>query len=267
MKNSEKATVILQDIAKRFSEKEFAGTCAKIFINATDIPSASWSLGNQLLMLFSGTTDARGYNQWRKVYRNVKKGSKAIYILVPMQKKIIDKETEDSKMVTIGFRGIPVFAYEDTDGMPLKEYIPKTLPPLFGLAEKNGIDVIWKNSHHGEYGSINPKSKDMTLSTESPDTFLHEMVHWYDNKNQKLKLGQDPEQETVAQLGACVLAKMYGYDAEIYTWNYIASYVESDAPQDVGQMCFRVLSRVQKAINAILEDAESLPVIVVPSSK
>lgn len=272
MKNSEKATVLLNDIADLFSRKEFAGTCAKAFINAPDVPSSSWSLGNQILMLFSGTTDARGYLQWQKVGRHVKKGVKAIYILVPMQKKVNcnnndnndnkkheNKEEEGTKKtITIGFRGMPVFRYEDTEGTPLTEYTPKTFPPLFGLAEKNGIDVRWKKSHHGEYGSINLDSKNMTLSTESPDTYLHELVHWYDNKNVKLRPGQNPEEETVAQLGACVLAKMYGYDSEKYTWNYIASYVGSKSPQDVGQMCFRVLGRVQKAILAILKDAESL---------
>lgn len=255
--NSQKATELLKDIAKMFSQKEFPATCAKALINAPEIPSSAWSLGNQLLMLFSGTADARGYRQWGKVYRNVKKGSKAIYILVPMQKKITDKKTDEDRMLTIGFRGMPVFRYEDTEGMPLKEYKPETLPPLFHLAERNGIDIRWKNSDHGEYASIDVNSDKMTLSTEAPDTFLHELVHWYDNKNIKLKPGQDTEQETVAQLGACVLAKMYGYNVENYTWNYIAGYVQSDSPQKVGQMCFRVLGRVQKAITAILADAKS----------
>ena len=260
MKNSEKATVLLKNIVELFSKKEFAGTCAKVFINAKDIPSSSWSLGNQILMLFSRTNDARGYRQWEQEKRHVKKGSKAIYILVPMQKKIKDKNKDEDKIITIGFRGMPVFRYEDTEGESLKEYTPKVLPPLFDLAEKNNISVRWKNTRYGEYGSINLESKGMTLSTESPDTFLHELVHWYDNKNVKLKPGQDPIQETVAQLGACVLAKMYGYNSERYTWNYIAGYTGSDSPQDVGQMCFKVLSRVQKAITAILKDAESIPI-------
>ena len=258
MKNSEKATAILQSIAEKFSEKEFPETCAKAFINATEIPSASWSLGNQVAMFLAKTTDARGYRQWEQAKRYVKKGSKAIYILVPMLKKIKDKDQD--KTIIIGFRGMPVFRYEDTDGAPLDVYAPKVLPPLFGLAAKNGIDVTWINSKMGEYGSINPQSKEITLSTEAPDTFLHEMVHWYDNKTTKLKTEQDPEQETVAQLGACVLAKMYGYDSESYTWNYIASYVKAESAQDVGQMCFRVLGRVQKIITAILDDAESISV-------
>ncbi len=267
MKNSEKATVLLKEIAEVFSKKEFASNCAKVFINAkeNDIPSSSWSMGNQLLMLFSGTDDARGYRQWGQVKRHVKKGSKAIYILVPMVKKIKDKKTDEERTVTIGFRGVPVFRYEDTEGEALKAYTPRTLPPLFGLAEKNGIDVRWTNTKQGEYGSMNHTDKSMTLSTEAPDTFLHELMHWYDGKNVKMVNGQDPEQETVAQLGACVLAKLYGYDSESYTWNYIASYAKAESPQDVGQMCFKVLSRVQKAITAILDDAESLPALKVPS--
>ena len=256
--SSEKATELLKNIVAVFSQTKFPNICAKAMINAPEIPSSAWSLGNQILMLLSETTDARGYRQWAKVYRNVKKGSKAIYILVPMQKKITDKKTDEDKMMTIGFKGMPVFRYEDTEGMQLKKYNPKVLPPLFHLAEKNGIDIRWKNSDNGEYASIDVNSNKMTLSTEAPDTFLHELVHWYDNKDVKLKPGQDPEQETVAHLGACVLAKMYGYDVERYTWNYIARYVQSDSPQKVGQMCFRVLGRVQKSINAILEDAEKM---------
>jgi hypothetical protein len=254
--NSEKADLLLEDIAKMFSTKEFPDMCAKAFItNATDKPSSSWSIGNQILMIFSGTCDARGFRQWEQAKRHVRKGAKAIYILAPIQKKVKAKDSDEDKIVTIGFRGMPVFRYEDTEGQPLKEFVPAKLPPLFGLAEKNGISVAWKNSSHGEYGSIDIINKSMILCTESPDTFLHELVHWYDAKNEKLKPGQDQEQETVAQLGACVLAKMYGYDTERYTWNYIASYANTDSPQEVGQMCFKVLGMVQKAINAILDDA------------
>lgn len=260
MTSTERATALLQNIVTLFSKESLPEMCAKTFINAPETPSSSWSMSNQLLMLMSGTTDARGYRQWGKVYRNVKKGSKAIYILVPMQKKIKDeKDDGKEKMIVVGFRAMPVFRYEDTEGIPLEEYKPKALPPLFHLAEKNGINVTWQNSEGGEYGSINIKSGSMTLSTESPDTFLHELVHWYDNKSVKLKRGQDPEQETVAQLGACVLAKMYGYDATQYTWGYIASYTGSKSPEKIGQMCVKVLNRVQKAITAILEDAEGKP--------
>lgn len=258
MSNTKKAASLLQDFAQRFSEKEFPDKCAKTFISAPDLPSSSWSLGNRILMMFGETSDARGFRQWQKAGRYVKKGAKAMYILVPMHKKITDKETDEERTVIVGFRGAPVFRYEDTEGAALKEYKPRALPPLYGLAKKNNVDIQWKSSGHGEYGSMSIDGKRMTLSTESPDTFLHELMHLYDGKQNKLVGGQDPVQETVAQLGACVLAKLYGYDVEDYTWNYISAYADSKNPQEIGAMCFKTLGRVQKVIDAILSDAESL---------
>ena len=252
------ADKILARMVEEFSQKQFPLLCAKSFISAPEIPSSSWSLGNQIVMRMSETEDARGYNQWRKVYRNVKKGAKSIHILVPASKKIINQDDEEQIILT-GFVSSPVFRYEDTEGMPLPEYKPAVLPPLLNLAKKEGIDVKWENSRFGEYGSINTADAEMTLSTESIDTFLHELIHWYDKKNVSVwKNGQDPEQETVAQLGACVLSEMYGYDAKDFTWNYIASYAKSSSPQVVGKMCFKVLGRVQKTINNILNDARLL---------
>lgn len=47
-------------------------------------PSDGWSFLNRLTMLMSSTKDARGFNQWKKCSRHVKKGAKAIYILAPI---------------------------------------------------------------------------------------------------------------------------------------------------------------------------------------
>ena len=262
VRTSEKAREILLELAEKFGKTEFVDSSAKLLIDARAFakPSSSWSLGNQLAMYFHDTLDARGYNQWYKVGRYVKKGAKAIYILGPMTRKIKPEKDEEERTIITGFRAIPVFRFEDTEGEPLKEYKPEKLPPLYGLAEKNGITVQYTDSSHGEYGSICIPEKHMTLSTESPDTFLHELMHLYDDKRMKLKPGQDPIQETVAQLGACVLAKMYGYDVAAHTWNYIAAYTGSKDPKVVGNMCFKVLQRVQLAINKILDDAKELDI-------
>ena len=68
-------------------------------------PSENWSATNQRLMLCAGTEDARGYQQWRKAGRQVRKGSKAIRIFVPRKRK------DD----TVYFHMACVFAFEDTD--------------------------------------------------------------------------------------------------------------------------------------------------------
>ena len=40
-------------------------------------PSDSWSLFNRLIMFMNNTCDARGFRQWEKVGRKIKKGSRA----------------------------------------------------------------------------------------------------------------------------------------------------------------------------------------------
>jgi len=51
-------------------------------------PSDAWSFFNRLIMLMNNTEDARGFRQWQKVGRRVKKGAKAFYILAPIRKKV-----------------------------------------------------------------------------------------------------------------------------------------------------------------------------------
>ena len=89
----------LNKLVQLFQTKEIPGLLAKCVINSPEKPSARWSFGNQLLMLFHGTTDARGFRQWQQVNRYVKKGSHAFYILGPIvrQKEIEDEITHSSQ--------------------------------------------------------------------------------------------------------------------------------------------------------------------------
>ena len=121
-------------------------------------PSHSWSLGNQILMLANNTEDARGFKQWQEVERNVTKGAKAFYILAPIIRKVTtkeieadkttgkEKEVEKEKTFIRGFKGIPVFKVEDTDGKPLPaiDYQPAELPPLWEAAKGLGLEVNYK---------------------------------------------------------------------------------------------------------------------------
>lgn len=261
--SSEKAQIELKKIVDLFSSQELIGTFKKAYISTEGKPSKKWSMGNKIIMLMSGTSDARGYNQWFKVGRHVKKGTKAIYILGPKKvtiKKIDKTSGEESKEpIIVGFLSIPVFRYEDTDGIPLPEYKPSVVPKLLDVAAKWGIKVVYDTSDHGEYGSIGVDGKQITLSTEDVDTYFHELVHAGHMKFEKLKPGQYAEQEAIAQLGACVLAKMYGYDVVNDTYKYIALYAESNKPEVVGKLCLRVLAKVEKILDLILSTTDDKP--------
>lgn len=258
-RNSSTAKTVLTGLVGRMASGDLPAAIAKSYIQAGDVPSSKWSRCNRILVALSGTADARGYRQWESVGRHVRRGARAAYILAPL---LVPRKDEDGRKtdekIMVGFRAVPVFRYEDTEGEPLKSYEPRELPPLFGLAEYNGIDVRYANTSGGEYGSMDVDSGHMTLSTESPDTYLHELVHWYDLRDRDDRVnGQDEIQETVAQLGACALAAMYGIDVSGWTAKYIARYAgcsEKDSDR-IGRQCLRVIDRTCDAIERMLEDA------------
>ena len=86
-------------------------------------------------MFLSGTMDARGYRQWQRANRYVKKGSKALYIIVSYI-KVIEDELDERQHALKGFGLSPVFAVENTEGSDL-EYENIELPdvPLMRRAE------------------------------------------------------------------------------------------------------------------------------------
>ena len=88
---------VLNTILEKFNSGEVPEVVAYSMFPIPDIPSAKWSILNRILMFIAGTADARGYKQWLKVNRYVKKGSKALYIVVPYIKKTEDEETGEEK--------------------------------------------------------------------------------------------------------------------------------------------------------------------------
>ena len=264
---------ILQELVQLFSTKELPAICARQFINAFEKPSDSWSLGNQIIMWLHRTQDARGYRQWQEVGRYVRKGTHGFDILGPVyiwkREKEQDKETgeytEIERKVLVGFKTIRVHPVENTDGKALPEYKPKSPPPLLNVATAWKIHVNYENTRKdGAYGYFDPTNNKIALGTEDVSTFFHELGHAGHSKIEKLKGGQDVEQEAIAELTACTLAKVYGYNVEGQAWNYIARYAGERSPQAVGQLCFRILHKVQAIIQLILKEAEKQTIAPIP---
>ncbi len=239
---------VMSDLMESFKGGDLPEAVARTYIQFPDVPCTKYSIVNRLLILFAQTSDARGYRQWESVGRHVCKGSKAFYIFVPKIVRDKDEDGMENSRCT-GFVMIPMFRYEDTEGDPLPEHTPATIPPLMDVAEKAGIRVTWGRSSHGEYGYFCPGTNSIGLSSEDPKTFFHELVHAYDNQAAKLKGGQDPVQECVAEFGACVLARVFGIPVDKWSYDYIGSYND-----DVPNMCQKVLTRVDGIVRRILAD-------------
>lgn len=100
---TEKMRQVLDVILEKFRTGEVPEAVAMIMFPIPDLPSSKWSLLNRTLMFFAGTQDARRYRQWMQAKRNVKKGTKALRILLPYFKKVENEETGDDKQVLVGF--------------------------------------------------------------------------------------------------------------------------------------------------------------------
>lgn len=229
------------------------------------IPSDSWSLGNRILMALQGTEDARGFKQWQEVGRSVTKGAKAIYILAPINRTIaerkIDQETGEEviekKLIPIGFRSIPVFRFEDTNGKPLPEqaaYDPQKAPPLHQVAEAFGVENVIYSPFSGNcYGFYTwTGGKKIVLHTHDVRTWFHELGHAIHDTFHPLQGGQVPEQEIVAELFAAAMCELHGIRGyHQYSWDYMKHY-SGDDPAKTMQSILRIISDVEECINRVM---------------
>ncbi|MCE2498900.1 MAG: hypothetical protein J4F28_07965 [Nitrosopumilaceae archaeon] len=83
----------MEQFVGRMASGDLPAAIAKSCIHVDeDMPSSKWNRCNRILMMLSGTSDARGYRQWGEVGRHVRKGSRAVYILAPRIVKVSDKD-------------------------------------------------------------------------------------------------------------------------------------------------------------------------------
>ncbi len=248
-----------------FERGDLPAAIAQTVIHAkeTAAPMSRWSLGNQLLCVSAGTTDARGYRQWQEVGRQVRKGAKAIYILGPVTRKITETDAdgnEAERIIIVGFKAIPVFAVEDTEGANLEtyDYSPEQLPPLREVAEAYGVRVDYGPCLGDYRGYFSPSGNRIMLCTHDVRTWFHELAHAVHNTfRPKQGRGQESDRECVAETVAATLCHLYGYTGYIYHgYEYIKGYAKDG---NVGKAIMQVLADVQRTLTLILEAADSDP--------
>lgn len=252
----DRAAEALADIVQMFESGTLPEAIAqtRLLRERDDRPLCTWSLGNQLLTFFAGTDDARGFRQWQDAGRKVKKGARAFTILAPCTRKVADTDAttgeETSRVVVVGFKGIPVFRIEDTEGDPIEypDYEPAERPPLAEVAERLGVQVRYLPSGGSARGSYSLTSGDITLATHDVDTFFHELAHAAHATVEPLKGGQQARQEIIAETVSAVLCRLYGYDGYIAeAFDYVAFY-----GKDPGKSVVQVIATVGKVLDVIL---------------
>ncbi len=248
---------VLNVIVEKFKSGEIPAAIAMATFPVPDTPSSKWSFTNRTLMFLAGTADARGFRQWKQVNRWVKKGAKAIYILVPCFKKKTDDETGEEREVLRSFKPTPVFMYEDTEGEEL-DYKNIDLPslPLLDKAREWGLCVKAIPGNYRFRGYYSPERREIALATPEEKTFFHELAHASHEKMRGgLSSGQDPLQEIVAELSAQALCALVGKQTNDTTGNsfrYIERYAKKVkmAPHSA---CLKVLAETENVLNLILK--------------
>ena len=216
---TDQAKKILEDLMREVTaEKAVNFIMGKVFSDGVNIPVRKWSHLNQFITFLHGTTDARGYRQWQEAGRNVKKGAKAVYILVPMLYKVKDKAEDEEEKELKGFKAMPVFRVEDTEGKELdyvenlREFDPASLP-LIDVAQALGVTVsaglTWDSG-----GWFRPKDNSITMGSNDGQVFLHELSHAVDNALPE-KNADYAFNEIVAELSAAFLCRLYGYPCSV----------------------------------------------------
>ena len=220
---------------------------------AANIPSSKWSLINRIVMLLSDTQDARGFRQWKEVNRYVKKGAKAIHILVP---RIVKRENDegDEEERLAGFMARPVFRKEDTEGETV-EYERVELPnlPLMEKAKEWGISVKSIPGNQSYYGYFSRQKKEIGLASKEETVFFHELAHAAHKRLAGTNKSQNWKKEIVAELAAAVICQIVGKTSKFLGTNY--KYIEHYAKKanlSPVQGCLKVISDVEKVLGLIL---------------
>ncbi len=251
---------VVQELLSMFERQDFPEQVALTIIHRKKgeslLPSDKWSITNRVIMHVIGNTeDARGYKQWQSVGRQVKKGSKAFSIIAPLTKKAHNDETGEDEVVVFGYRSVPVFRLEDTDGAEIAtvDYTPEKLPPFLDVAEKIGIKVRWKPAYIGAYGYYRLSDKSITLCSQDYVVYFHELAHAIHDTIEPLSTVPDDKAEVVAELTAAILAEMVGVKGyEVQSYNYIMRYVDGKDSKAMMKAITGVLSLIEQIVNKVI---------------
>lgn len=180
------------------------------------------------------------FNHWNELGRRVKKGSKAIKILGPRFKKVVNEDGEEESRL-IGFLTLPVFAYEQTEGDPLpidriKIELEGDCPEareIINMAEmicmKDDCPVTYGDAK-GANGYYVPATHSIVISdtlsvNHRAKTLVHELVH---SKVHRYDCSStQSEKEIVAEGTAFVVCSFFGLDTSDYSFRYVKGWSDN----------------------------------------
>ena len=222
-----------------------------------------YSVGNQLMILSQrpDATRVAGFQTWKSLGRQVRKGEKGLAIFAPMSVRKVDDETGEEKR-SLFFKVVHVFDASQTDGEELPELTWPVLADgsegladeLVSVAEGLGFSVtLTTTSPSGARGWFDPRERRITIVDTYPmgsraRTMLHELAHALDSLE-----GGRAECELVAESAAFIVGKRLGLDTDDCSTFYTASW--SCGPRKLEAIAERVLDIARRLESVVRPEA------------
>lgn len=249
----------------------------------------NYSINNQLLLAMQAVmardetgeevevahsaTRVAGFNAWKKLDRQVKKGSIGLKIFAPMMGKVKDDDGNviklangKPKMAPYGFKLVSVFDVSQTEGEPLPE-APITeissadfghlIEGLQALAEELGVGVREEDlSERAVGGWFDKGLGEIVLdSSASIDgkvrTLTHELAHALGVDYQKYSR---EDAEVIVETAATLALASVGFDTSTASLGYIASWGEENGLEAL-RADLKVIDEVAGRLEAALASA------------
>jgi N-terminal domain of anti-restriction factor ArdC len=218
-----------------------------------------YSLHNLMLIVSQRpeATRVAGYQTWRQLGRQVKKGAKGILILAPiLLRKAVEQagQEEQPVRVAVGFREVYVFDLADTDGQPLPGLAHTEGDPtgyterLKAFLTERGIRLEYSEVIYPAQGLCVPGSI-VLLPGQSPAeefaTLAHETAHALLHQQERRADTTRSIRETEAEAVAFVVCESIGLKAQ-RSADYIQLYCGDK------DLLAESLEHVQRASSEIL---------------
>jgi hypothetical protein len=206
----------------------------------------SYSFNNTILIYRQNphASLVKGFQEWKKHGRFVKKGAKAIKVLAPLigkkkEKRETKDEEEKEKKVLYGFRYVNVFDVSNTDGEELPSPEVRTLTGdgeiekelLQEWITKIEISVQFQDTGeaNGYYHIIDNyiALHEKRSTTQQLKTLIHEYAHFLLHaKGAKFEQVTNRMREAQAEAVAYVVMNHFGYETGEYSFAYIAGWTQ-----------------------------------------
>lgn len=267
----EKATGYQVEVKKAFSQIEvgvksvFESKNYKKYLK-TMSKFHRYSINNSILIMMQNpdASQVTGASKWNTMGRMIKKGSKAIKILIPhpyTREIEIDGEIKEQEFCyfTLG----NVFDISQTEGEELPticEELEDNSSEILSLIKKissiSTCPIAYWNLKEGSKGFYSSKDnkivikKDMSTS-QTLKTLVHEIVHSrLHNETTKTRQQCEIEAESIA----FVVCNHFNVDTSEYSFQYIASWSKNKENKELKG----ILTNIQQQAKKLIEEIENV---------